>query len=109
HSPGWTGHSREAITRRAKPSRGGDAKPRVSAEIAGLPNDVFRRGRTFMTDALTSNPAPLFRFSGVQSLTAITCLACLFTFGIESGMHVATAATTFVFCSLGDLSGTERG
>jgi hypothetical protein len=55
-----------------------------------------------MTDALFSKP--MFRFSVMQSLTAIICLGCLFTFGAESSLHVATAAATFVYCSLGDFS-----
>lgn len=53
-----------------------------------------------MTDALLARP--MFRFSVLQSLTAIACLGCLYTYGADSSLHVATAAATFVFCSLGD-------
>ncbi len=59
-----------------------------------------------MTDAF-DNPRQLFRFCVLQSLTAIICLACMYTYGMETGLHVATASATFVFCSLGDLSGRE--
>ena len=60
-----------------------------------------------MTDAVRS---ALFRFSVLQSLTAIACLGCLYTYGVESCLHVATASATFVFCSMGDLAklGTEE-
>ena len=60
-----------------------------------------------MTDAAFADPRQLFRFSVIESLTAIICLACLYTYGVDSGMHVATASATFVFCSMGDLSRRE--
>ena len=46
----------------------------------------------------------MFRFSVLQSLTAISCLACLYNYGVESCLQVATASATFVFCSMGDLA-----
>ena len=55
-----------------------------------------------MTFDLIASQTALFRFSVVQSLTAIVCLGCLYTFGVESCLHVATASATFVYCSLGD-------
>jgi hypothetical protein len=55
-----------------------------------------------MSEALFSKP--MFRFSVMQSLAAIVCLGCLFTFGVECSLHVATAAASFVYCSLGDFS-----
>jgi hypothetical protein len=55
-----------------------------------------------MTHDLFASQTALFRFSVLQSLTAIACLGCLYTFGVESCLHVATAAATFVYCSLGD-------
>ena len=55
-----------------------------------------------MTHALPAAQTALFRFSVIESLTAIACLACLYTFGVESYLHVGTASVTFVYCSLGD-------
>lgn len=55
-----------------------------------------------MTHVLFASHVSLFRFSVMQSLTAIACLGCLYTFGVESCLHVATASATFVYCSLGD-------
>jgi hypothetical protein len=55
-----------------------------------------------MTHALFASRTALFRFSVVESLTAIACLGCLYTFGIQSCLHVATASVTFVYCALGE-------
>lgn len=55
-----------------------------------------------MTLEFFASHTALFRFSVVQSLTAIACLGCLYTFGVESCLHVATASATFVYCSLGE-------
>lgn len=55
-----------------------------------------------MTFELFASQTALFRFSVMQSLTAIACLGCLYTFGVESCLQVATASTTFVYCSLRD-------
>ena len=55
-----------------------------------------------MTDRLFSRP--LFRFSVLQSLTAINCLGCMYVYGTESCLHVATASATFILCSMGDLA-----
>ncbi len=60
-----------------------------------------------MTDALFAPRAEMFRFSVTQSLTAIACLSCLYVFGVQSTLHMATASVTFVFCSLGNLSSPE--
>ncbi len=54
-----------------------------------------------MTDALLAISRPLFRYSVLPSLTAIACLACMENFGLNSGLHIATASATFVFCSTG--------
>ncbi len=54
-----------------------------------------------MTDALLASENALFQFSVLQSLVAIACLGSLYAFGVESCLHVATAAATFVYCSLG--------
>lgn len=49
-------------------------------------------------------PQAMFPITVIQSLTAIACLACMQTFGAETGVELATASTIFVYCSLGPVA-----
>jgi hypothetical protein len=53
-----------------------------------------------MTDPL--KPNALFRPAVMQCLVAIACLSCLSLFGVDAGLHLATASTLFAYCAMKD-------